>query len=48
MLHNITVLVYWNEASNEKNIEPFNLGNVPGKSSIEFDIVYERDYLLVI
>ena len=48
MLHNVTVFVFWNEAGNEKHIESFSLGNVPGKSSIIFDIVYERDYLLVI
>lgn len=48
MLHNVTVFVFWNEAGNEKHIESFSLGNVPEKSSIEFDIVYERDYLLVI
>ena len=48
MLHNVTVLVFWNEAGNEKHIESLILGNVPGKSSIDFDIVYERDYLLVI
>jgi len=48
MLHNVTVLVFWNEAGNEKHVESLILGNVPGKSSIEFDIVYECDYLLVI
>ena len=48
MLHNVTVLVFWNEADNEKHIESLSLGNVPRKISIEFDIVYERDYLLVI
>ena len=48
MLHNVTVLVFWNEAGNEKHIESLSLGSVPGKSSIEFNIVYERDYLLVI
>lgn len=47
-LHNVTILVFWNEAGNEKHLESLSLGNVPGKSSIEFNIVYERDYLLVI
>lgn len=48
MLHNVTVLIFWNEADKDKHIESLSLGNVPGKSTIEFDIVYERDYLLVI
>lgn len=48
MLHNVTVLVFWNEAGSEIHVESLSLGNVPGKSSIKFDIVYERDYLLVI
>lgn len=47
-LHNVTVLIFWNEAGDEKHIESLSLGDVPRKSSIDFDIVYERDYLLVI
>jgi hypothetical protein len=48
VLHNVTILVFWNEAGSEIHVESLSLGDVPGKSSIEFDIVYERDYLLVI
>ena len=48
MVNNVTIFVYWNEADGEEHIESMNLGNVPGKSNVEFDIVYERDYLIVI
>lgn len=48
MIHNVTVLVFWNEAGDKEHLESLSLGSIPRKSSIEFDIVYKRDYLLVI